>query len=122
MKTLYTGHVRIGKQYVYSFIYAETLLEAERHLTELLQRYVCEQYHVPKTTSELPIRIVSRPNGWNPPDGFYLPATSKQYALKYSPGEHVEILNEGSIHEETSHIQIDTGSVKAFKPFMIQPG
>lgn len=82
MKTLYTGHVTIGTHEVYSFIYAETLLEAEVYLSELLSRYVRER-HTATLNRELGIQVISRPDGWNPPDGYYLPATSTQYALRY---------------------------------------
>ena len=82
MKTLYTGHVALGDHEIYSFIYADTLLHAERHLINLLTSYV--RQHTPSSSLILPsIKVVSRPNGWNPPDGYYLPGTSKQYALKY---------------------------------------
>ncbi len=86
MKTLYTGHVAIGDHEIYSFIYADTLLHAERHLTNLLTSYV--RQHSPSSFRALPlIKVASRPNGWNPPDGYYLPGTSKQYALKYPAQE-----------------------------------
>jgi len=83
MKTLYTGHVTIGTHDVYSFIYADTLLEAERYLTALLNRYISER-HNPSPPVPPPIKVVSRPEGWEPPDGYYLPGTSKQYAIRYS--------------------------------------
>ena len=82
MKTLYTGHVTINEHEIYSFIYADTLLNAEKHLTNLLTSYV-RQHCTSLLPASASIKIVSRPNGWNPPDGYYLPATSKQYALKY---------------------------------------
>lgn len=86
MKTLYTGHVAIGDHEIYSFIYADTLLHAERHLTTLLTSYV--RQHASSSFPVLPfVKVVSRPNGWNPPDGYYLPGTSKQYALKYPTQE-----------------------------------
>ncbi len=85
MKTLYTGHVAIGDHEIYSFIYADTLLHAERHLTNLLTSYV--EQHSPLLRTLPLIQVVSRPNGWNPPDGYYLPGTSKQYALKYPAQE-----------------------------------
>ncbi len=82
MKTLYTGHVTIGEHEIYSFIYADTLLNAERHLTSLLTSYV-RQHCASSSKAFSLIKVVSRPNGWNPPDGYYLPGTSRQYALKY---------------------------------------
>jgi hypothetical protein len=82
VKTLYTGHVTIGTHNVYSFIYADTLLEAEEHLTRLLTRYLREHHSLPLCA--LPaVKVVSRPGGWDPPDGYYLPGTSAQYALRY---------------------------------------
>lgn len=122
MKTLYTGHITINKQYVYSFIYAETLAEAEDHLSTLLNRYVREQFVVPSSVDVLPVKVVSRPNGWNPPDGFYLPPTGRQYALKYPIGERIDVVEEGSVHDEVMSPALDTGAVKAFKPFMMPPG
>jgi hypothetical protein len=113
-------HPAIRKQYVYSFIYAETLAEAEKYLTALLNQYVRERFVIPDHIHELPVKVISRPNGWSPPDGFYLPPTSKQYAIKYSSNDCIDILREGSIHEEISSLAIDTGSVRSFKPFMIQ--
>lgn len=83
MKTLYTGHVTIDQNYVYSFIYAETLLEAEQHLAVLLENYVSQFYDANVSVPRPRVNIVSRPNGWEPPDGYYLPGTSRQYALKY---------------------------------------
>lgn len=85
LKTLYTGHVTIDKHDVYSFIYADDLIEAERYLTALLNSYM-RDHHLP--TPSMPsmpskIRVISRPQGWDPPDGYYLPGTSKQYAIKY---------------------------------------
>jgi hypothetical protein len=82
MKTLYTGHTTVGAHEVYSFIYAETLLDAEEHLTALLNCYL-RQYHDPLPLVLPQIKIVSRPDGWIAPDGYILPATSKQYALRY---------------------------------------
>jgi hypothetical protein len=87
MKTLYTGHVTIGTHEVYSFIYADTLLEAEAYLTDLLGQYVRER-HNPVQDGMPEIRVISRPDGWEPPDGYYLPATSTQYALRYSTHQH----------------------------------
>lgn len=83
MKTLYTGHVTIGTHDVYSFIYAETLLEAEEYLTSLLKRYM-QSHHTPSPAFVPEVKVVSRPGGWNPPDGYYLPGTSTLYALKYA--------------------------------------
>ena len=88
MKTLYTGHVTIGEHTIYSFIYAETLLEAERHLTALLSAFL-RDYHVSPPAAFQYIHVVSRPTGWEAPDGYYLPATSKQYAMKYHSQERV---------------------------------
>ncbi len=82
MKTLYTGHATVGTHDVYSFIYAETVLDAEEHLVTLLTCYL-RDYHLPFPAHLPQIKIVSRPTGWMAPDGFYLPATSKQYALRY---------------------------------------
>ena len=86
MKTLYTGHVALGDHEIYSFIYADTLLHAERHLTNLLTSYV-EQNTLFSSLLPPLVKVISRPNGWNPPDGYYLPGTSKQYALKYPEQE-----------------------------------
>ncbi len=86
MKTLYTGHIALDDHEIYSFIYADTLLHAERHLITLLTSYV--QQHTSSSSPFSPfVKVVSRPNGWNPPDGYYLPGTSKQYALKYPAQE-----------------------------------
>jgi hypothetical protein len=89
MKTLYTGHVTVelsigAPHYIYSFIYAETLLEAEDHLVHLLSSYVHKNYEAFASLMEVRVKVVSRPCGWNPKDGNYLPGTSKQYAQKYS--------------------------------------
>jgi hypothetical protein len=82
MKTLYTGHITVGANEVYSFIYAETLLNAEEYLATLLNCYL-RQYYNPLPHVLPQINIVSRPDGWIAPDGYILPATSKQYALRY---------------------------------------
>jgi hypothetical protein len=113
MKTLYTGHITINTHYIYSFIYADTLMEAEEHLKELLGRYILD--HFTALPWKLPpIKVVSRPNGWNPPDSYYLPGTSKQYALKYSsnlpsgaPQEAQTILEKFSL--PTSEIELEAG-------------
>ncbi len=86
MKTLYTGHTNLGEHEVYSFIYAESWAEAEEYLTVLLNCYL-RQYHNPLPHVLPQIKIVSRPDGWVAPDGYMLPATSKQYALKYPQQE-----------------------------------
>ena len=82
MKTLYTGHATVGTHEVYSFIYADTLLEAEEYLASLLNCYL-RDYHMPAPPDLPQIKVISRPGGWEAPDGYYLPATSKQYALRY---------------------------------------
>lgn len=82
MKTLYTGHITIDTHDVYTFIYAEEQMEAEKHLTALLNHYI-RDHHSPTPTTAFPIKIVSRPQGWEPPDGYYLPGTSSQYSMKY---------------------------------------
>jgi hypothetical protein len=82
VKTLYTGHVTIDSHDVYSFIYADDLIEAERYLTALLDSYI-RDHHLPTPLIPSRIRVISRPQGWDPPDGYYLPGTSKQYAIKY---------------------------------------
>lgn len=113
MKTLYTGHITIATHYIYSFIYADTLMEAEEHLKDLLGRYILE--HFTALPWQLPtIKVVSRPNGWNPPDSYYLPGTSKQYALKYSsslpsgePQETEAML--GKFSPSTSEIELEAG-------------
>ncbi|GAC1362737.1 MAG: hypothetical protein NVS2B12_35570 [Ktedonobacteraceae bacterium] len=99
MKTLYTGHVAIGEHEIYSFIYAETLLTAEKHLTSLLTSYV-RQHCTPVLMVQPQIRVVSRPNGWNPPDGYYLPGTSRQYALKYPAQETYSAAQEARAGDE----------------------
>ena len=93
MKTLYTGHVTIGEHAIYSFIYAETLLEAEQYLTALLQNYL-QNYHFLSPAHFPKVQVTSRPTGWEAPDGYYLPATSKQYAMKYRTQETVGIPRE----------------------------
>lgn len=82
MKTLYTGHVTIDNHDVYSFIYTDDLIEAERYLTALLDSYM-RDHHLPTPLLLPRVRVISRPQGWDPPDGYYLPGTSKQYAIKY---------------------------------------
>jgi hypothetical protein len=93
MKTLYTGHANVGGHEVYSFIYAETLLQAEEYLTALLSCYL-HQYHLPLQSDLPPIMIVSRPSGWIAPDGYTLPATSKQYALRYPTSNKSQVPSE----------------------------
>lgn len=101
MKTLYTGHLNINSHYIYSFIYAATLLEAEEYLRDLLNRYIHDHYTA--LSPILPdIKIVSRPNGWNPPDGYYLPGTSKQYALKYPVSKPTGIPQQASVLSGTT--------------------
>lgn len=99
MKTLYTGHVALSDHEIYSFIYADTLLHAERHLTNMLTSYV--RQHAQSSSPVLPsIKVISRPNGWNPPDGYYLPGTSKQYALKYPAQEVYSAAQKARIPDE----------------------
>ncbi len=99
MRTLYTGHVTIGKHYVYAFIYAETMYEAEEHLAEVLERYIRERHQLAASLILPRIKIVSRPTGWNPPDGFYLPGTSRQYALRYPSHVRSGALRETAVYE-----------------------
>jgi hypothetical protein len=103
MKTLYTGHVTIDDHEIYSFIYADTLLNAERHLTNLLISYVRQHCTSAFQASPL-IRVVSRPNGWNPPDGYYLPGTSKQYALKY-PLQEASSAAQKTYSSDEAHVE-----------------
>jgi hypothetical protein len=104
MKTLYTGHITLEKHDVYSFIYAETLLEAEEYLTSLLSRYV-RHHHVPTPTLLPEVKVVSRPEGWNPPDGYYLPGTSTQYALRYSMHQRNSLPQESNVLQSSELTQ-----------------
>jgi hypothetical protein len=81
-KTLYTGHISVGDHHIYSFIYAETWCEAEEYLRSLLLSYARQRFRPPGMVP-FSVKVVSRPLGWKAPDGYDLPATSKQYALKY---------------------------------------
>lgn len=104
MKTLYTGHVTIGTHSVYSFIYADTLLEAEEYLTSLLNRYVRE-HHTPTPRLLPEVSVVSRPQGWEPPDGYYLPATSAQYALRYHTHQRQAVAQDSSVAQQPEEAQ-----------------
>jgi hypothetical protein len=104
MKMLYTGHVSIEEHVVYSFIYAETFSEAERYLTTLLKAYI-QDYHFPPPAIFPKIQVVSRPTGWEAPDGYYLPATSKQYAMKYHFQETISTPKEIDSPRKSSFIE-----------------
>jgi len=116
VKTLYTGHITIGTHNVYSFIYADTLLEAEEHLTRLLTRYLCEHYSPPLRT--LPaVKVVSRPGGWDPPDGYYLPGTSAQYALRYPTHRQSSVgQRPGAVKQTGALVQPELSQQPAFPP------
>ncbi len=96
VKTLYTGHATIGTHDVYSFIYADTLLQAEEYLTNLLTRYL-RDHHIPSLHALPQVKVVSRPEGWDPPDGYYLPPTSTQYALRYQAHQQTPISQPSSV-------------------------
>ncbi|MBX5456016.1 MAG: hypothetical protein IRZ31_03880 [Thermogemmatispora sp.] len=83
MRTLYTGHITIGRRTVHSFIYAETLYEAEEQLADILQRYIRDRYRLAASLVLPRINVVSRPYGWNLPGGPFLPGTSSQYFQRY---------------------------------------
>ena len=100
MKTLYTGHISIGDHQIYSYIYAETLRDAEEHLRMLLLTYLRDHCRVSPTAH--PIKVVSRPQGWEAPDGYYLPPTSKQYALKYPLHSSVGFPTEKNTFQEST--------------------
>jgi hypothetical protein len=98
-RTLYTGHVSVGDHQIYSFIYAETWSEAEEHLRSLLFNYVQQRFR-PLSMVPFSVRVVSRPGGWEAPDGYYLPATSRQYTLKYHSQCTDRIVEEVDVDEE----------------------
>jgi hypothetical protein len=114
VKTLYTGHATIGTHSVYSFIYADTLLEAEGHLTKLLTHYLRE-HHSPSLRVLPAVRVVSRPEGWDPPDGYYLPGTSAQYALRYPTHRQSSVAQRsGTVQQSGQLLQPDLPQQPAF--------
>jgi hypothetical protein len=99
MRTLYTGHVTIGTRTIYSFTYAETLYEAEERLAEVLEGYIRERYRLAASLILPRLHIVSRPNGWHHPAGYYLPGTGRQYTLRYAVRSIAGGIREGTIYE-----------------------
>ncbi len=99
MRTLYTGHVTIGRRTVHSFTYAETLYEAEEQLADTLQRYIRDRYRLAASLVLPRISVVSRPHGWSLPGGPFLPGTSRQYSQRYAAQQRSEDLPEGLVYE-----------------------
>ncbi|WP_376795123.1 hypothetical protein [Thermogemmatispora sp.] len=102
MRTLYTGHITIGRRTVHSFTYAETLHEAEEQLAAILQRYIRERYRLAASLVLPRISVVSRPHGWNLPGGQFLPGTSRQFFQRRQTSSSPDPLPTGVIYESES--------------------